>query len=165
MSDDAGKTREAADAFSPGADPFTKLWGDFASKMGAAGMAFGHDGPFSNASQQVRTAMFKAMSDACDEFMRAPQFQDMMKQSLSASIQFRKQLNDFLGRMHHEFQGPSRQDVDHLMEVIGHVERRIMDSVERLSSRVDQLSARLERTQRSKPAGGKAGPRRRGARK
>ena len=30
--------------------------------------------------------MFKAMSEASDEFMRAPQFQDMMKQSLSASI-------------------------------------------------------------------------------
>ena len=165
MSDDAGKSHEAGDAFSAGADPFTKLWGDFASKMGAAGMAFAPENPFSNASRQVRAAMFKAMSEACDEFMRAPQFQDMMKQSLNASIQFRKQLNDYLGRMHHEFQGTSRQDVDQLMEVIGHVERRITDSVERLSSRVDQLNARLERLEKPKPAGKRAGPRPRGARK
>jgi hypothetical protein len=165
MSDDAGRSHEAGDAFPPGADPFTKMWEDFASRMGAAGMAFAPEGPLSNASRQARTAMFKAMSEACDEFMRAPQFQDMMEQSLSASIQFRKQLNDFLGRMHHEFQGTSRQDVDQLMEVIGHVERRITDSVERLSSRVDNLSARLERMEQSKPTGRKAGPRRRGARK
>ena len=165
MSDDAGKRQDGGDAFSPGADPFTKLWGDFASKMGAAGMAFAPESPFSNASQQVRTAMFKAMSEACDEFMRAPQFQDMMKQSLSASIQFRKQLNEYLGRMHHEFQGTSRQDVDHLMEVIGHVERRLTDSVERLSNRVDELIARLERTERPRPGGRRAGPGRRGARK
>jgi hypothetical protein len=105
------------------------------------------------------------MSEACDAFMRAPQFQEMMKQSLSASIQFRKQLNDYLGRVHHEFQGPSRQDVDQLMEVIGHVERRITDSIERLTRRVDQLSARLDRLERRKPAGKRAGPRGRGARK
>lgn len=165
MSDDGGKSHDAGDAFSPGADPFTKMWGDFASKIGATGLAFAPEGPFSDASRQVRTAMFKAMSEACDEFMRTPQFQDMMKQSLSASIQFRKQLNEYLGRMHHEFQGTSRQDVDQLMEVIGHVERRITDSVERLSSRVDQLSARLQRMEQPKPAGKRAGPRRRGARK
>jgi hypothetical protein len=165
MSDDAGNSHEAGDAFPPGADPFTRMWEDFASKMGAAGMAFAPEGPLTNASRQARTAMFKAMSEACDEFMRAPQFQDMMKQSLSASIQFRKQLNDWLGRMHHEFQGTSRQDVDQLMEVIGHVERRITDSVERLASRVDQLSARLERMEHPKPAGTRARPGRRGARR
>jgi hypothetical protein len=165
MNDEAGKSNDAGDAFSPGADAFTKMWGDFANKMGAAGVVFAREATVPDASRQVRTAMFKAMSEACDEFMRAPQFQDMMKQSLSASIQFRKQLNDWLGRMHHEFQGTSRQDVDQLMEVIGHVERRITDSVERLSSRVDQLSARLERMEQSKPTGRKAGPRRRGARK
>jgi len=163
MSDDAGKSHDG-DAFSPGADPFTKMWGDFASRMAAAGAAFAPEVARSDPSRQVRTAMFKAMSEACDEFMRAPQFQDMMKQSLNASIEFRKQLNEFLGRMHHEFQGTSRQDVDQLMEVIGHVERRITDSVERLSTRVDHLNARLERLEQSRP-GRKAGPRHRGARK
>ena len=163
MNDEAGKSNEADDAFSSGADAFTKMWGDFANKMGAAGLPFAREATGSDASRQVRTAMFKAMSEACDEFMRAPQFQDMMKQSLSASIQFRKQLNDFLGRIHHEFQGTSRQDVDQLMEVIGHVERRVTDSFERLSSRLDELNSRLERMERSKPAGKKAGPRRRGA--
>jgi hypothetical protein len=163
MDDEAGKSNEAGDAFSPGADAFIKMWGEFANKMGAAGVAFAPEATVSDASRQVRTAMFRAMSEACDEFMRAPQFQDMMKQSLSASIQFRKQLNEFLGRIHHEFQGTSRQDVDQLMEVIGHVERRVMDSFERLSSRLDELSARLERIEGSKPAGKKAAPRRRGA--
>ena len=165
MNDEAGKSNDAGDAFSQGADAFTKMWGDFANKMGASGVPFAREATASDASRQVRTAMFKAMSEACDEFIRAPQFQDMMKQSLSASIQFRKQLNDFLGRIHHEFQGTSRQDVDQLMEVIGHVERRVMDSSERLSSRLDELSSRLERIERSRPAGKKAGPRGRGARR
>ena len=163
MNDEAGRSKEAGDAFSSGADAFTRMWGDLANQMGAAGAAFAREATVSDASRQVRTATFKAMSEACDEFMRAPQFQDMMKQSLSASIQFRKQLNDFLGRIHHEFQGTSRQDVDQLMEVIGHVERRVIDSSERLSSRLDELSSRLERIERSKPAGKKAGPRGRGA--
>jgi hypothetical protein len=165
MNDEAGKSNEAGDAFSPGADAFTRMWGDFAHKMGEAGLAFAREATVPDGSRQVRTAVFKAMSEACDEFMRAPQFQDMMRQSLSASIQFRKQLNDFLGRIHHEFQGTSRQDVDQLMEVIGHVERRVTDSFERLSSRLDELSSRLERMERSKPAGTKAGTRRRGARR
>jgi hypothetical protein len=165
MSDDDGKSSDASAAFTPGADAFTKIWGDFASRMAAATMAFAPEAGLSNASRQVRTAMFNAMSEACDEFMRAPYFQDMMKQSLNTSIQFRKQLVEFLGRMHHELQATSRQDVDQLMDAIGHVERRITDGVERLSTRVDELSARLERMERSRPAGRKAAPRRRGARK
>ena len=165
MNDEAGKSNEAGDGSSPGADAFTKIWGDFANKMGAAGVAFAGGATVPDGSRQVRTAMFKAMSETCDEFMRAPQFQDMMKQSLSASIQSRKQLNDFLGRIHHEFQGVSRQDVDQLMEVIGHVERRVTDSVERVSNKLDDLSSRLERIERSKPAGKNAGSRGRGAKR
>ena len=39
MHDEAGKNNEAGDAFSPGADAFIKMWGDFANKMGASGRA------------------------------------------------------------------------------------------------------------------------------
>jgi hypothetical protein len=166
MSDDgAGNSNEAGEQFSQSADAFTKLWGELAEKMWTAGVAFAPGASAPEASRQVRAAMFKAMSDACDEFMRAPQFQEMLKQSLKQSIQFRKQLNDFLGRMQHEFQGTSRQDVDHLMQVMGHVERRITDSFERLSSRLDELSSRLERIEKSRTAGKKAGPTRRGAKR
>jgi predicted nuclease with TOPRIM domain len=105
------------------------------------------------------------MGEACDEFMRSPQFQEVMKQSLNNSIQFRKQLNDFLGRMQHEFQGTSRQDVDSLMQVMEHVERRVTDSFERLSERLDELNERLERVEKPKPARKKTSRNRRGAKR
>jgi hypothetical protein len=163
--EESGNPREPGDASFPGMDAFAKMWSDFAAKMAAAGVAFTPGAAPPDASRQVRAAMFKAMGEACDEFMRSPQFQEMMKQSLNNSIQFRKQLNDFLGRMQHEFQGTSRQDVDSLMQVMEHVERRVTDSFERLSERLDELNERLERVEKPKPARKKTSRTRRGAKR
>jgi hypothetical protein len=152
VNEEAGKSRQSGETPFPGADAFAKMWSDFAAKMATSGVAFAPGAAPPDASRQVRGAMFKAMSEACDEFMRSPQFQEMMKQSLNNSIQFRKQLNDFLGRMQHEFQGTSRQDVDSLMQVMEHVERRVTDSFERVSKRLDEIAARLDRVEKRKPS-------------
>jgi septal ring factor EnvC (AmiA/AmiB activator) len=139
MSDQGEGAQEATDPFRQGAEVFTKFWTDFANKMAAAGFAAAPGATPPEATRQVRSAILKAMSEASDEFMRSPQFQEMMKQSLANSIQFRKQLNEWLGQMQHEFQGTSRQDVDELMQVMKHLEHRMSDGFERLSVRLDAL--------------------------
>jgi hypothetical protein len=131
----------------PGTDLFTRIWSDFAAQMMQSGMAFAPDRKPPEVSREMRSAMIKAWSDYCDQFMRSADFLEMMKQSLSASLQARKQMNDFLGQMQHEFQNSSRQDVDQMAASLQHVERRIIDRLEDLASQIDRLEQRLLRVE------------------
>ncbi len=147
---------EQTSNFFPGADIFTRMWSDFASKSMGAGVAFTPNSTPPEAARQMRSAMFQAWTEYCDQFMRSAEFLDMMKQSLAASIQARKQLNDFLGQVHHEFQGVSRQDMDQIMLSLRHLERRLLDSLERVSGQLDDLGQRLNKLEnRSKSGGGR----------
>jgi hypothetical protein len=135
----------------PGPDMFTRMWSDFATQMMRAGTAFSPTSTPPQAAREMRAALFKAWSDYCDQFMRSQEFLGMMQQSLAASIQARKQLNDFLGQVQHEFQGASRHDVDQIMLSMRHMERRFVDAMERLSEQLDRLGERLERMENNPP--------------
>ena len=100
--------------------------------------------PTPDGARQMRTAFFRAWADYCDELMRSPEFLETMKQSMAGAVEFRRQLNESLGKMHHEFQGTSRQDVDHLMQSMAHVERRVLNAVEGLSDQLEEVNARLD---------------------
>ncbi|HOB76738.1 MAG TPA: hypothetical protein PKG54_19680 [Phycisphaerae bacterium] len=131
-----------------GVDAFTRMWTDFATRMMSAGMSFSPDSPPPEIARNMRGAMFQAMSRYAEEFMQSPQFLEAMKQSMDMGVQFRKMVNDFLGRVQFELQGVTRGDVDALVTRLKHMETRILD-------RLDDLAARLERLdeQLGPPAG------------
>ena len=133
-------------------DTFTRMWGDFASKMISAGMSVSPGSTPPEAARLLRSAMLKAMSEQVEQFMRSPVFMDMMKQTLDASIGLRRQLNDFLTKAHHEMQGPARQDVDHLMQTMRHFEGRVLDRIEQLEAKIDALAERDEGGDQAKEA-------------
>jgi hypothetical protein len=76
--------------------------------------------------------------------MRSADFVNIMKQSLSASIEARKQLNEFLSQAQHEFQSASRQDVDQLMASIQRMEQRMADHMEQLHGQLSELQSRMD---------------------
>ncbi len=136
---DNPKPDNGADPFLDSANAVAQFWMQFATKMATAGLAAEPGSSPPEAARQVRAAVFKAMSEACDEYLRSPEFQQVMKESLSQAVQFRKQLNEWLGQIHHDFQGSSRQDIDQLMQVMRHLEQRMSDSFDRLSARLDAI--------------------------
>jgi hypothetical protein len=147
---------------------FARLWTDFASKMVGTGLSFPPQSATPEAARQMRSAWLKAWGEYCDQFMRSPEFQNTVRQSLGASIEMRKQMNEFLGRLHHEFQSVSRQDVDELMIEMRRLEQRIIDGQERLLERVERLSSRLRALEEGGSPGGHSdngNPRRRKRRK
>ncbi len=125
-------------------EAFTRMWTEFASKMASAGVSFGPESPPPEAARQVRDAMFNALSGYCEEYMRSPQFLATMKQSMDNAIAFRKQMNTYLNRMHHEFQGVSQEDMDGLMNMMSDVQKTVLRRLDGLASRLDTLSERLE---------------------
>lgn len=57
---------------------------------------------------------------------------------------FRKMTNELLTRARHELQAPSREDIDTIMLTVRHMEKRILDRMEEVSSAVAALNVRLD---------------------
>lgn len=147
MNDDSrDRTGNAADA----TEAFARMWTDFAAKMSqaaasatAAGKTSGPELP-PEMARMFRDTFFRSMGEYVEEFMRSPEFLQMMRESLRQSIQTRKQINDWLGQVWHEFQGTSRQDVDQIMLVMRHVEQRMVEEFEKVQEHVGELHRRLD---------------------
>ncbi len=132
------------------ADPLTQFWADMMSGASAAGMgqAFQPTGQ-EDSKKQMRRAFLDAWAKSCDEFMRSDQFLDMMKRSMDNSLAFREQMNQFLGQTLQSGQIPSREDTDTILLAVRTLEERVVDGLETLSQRVDQLE---RGTENKKPA-------------
>jgi hypothetical protein len=132
-----------------------RMWSDCMTRMMQAAPNPPESTP-PEAMRRMRATMLDTWAEWWDQWLRSPQFLEMMKQSMAGSVQARKEVNDLLGQMHHEFQGPSRQDIDQLMLTIRRMEQRVVDGVERVSAQLEELSARLdgddEPTESSPPA-------------
>lgn len=123
---------------------WTKMWSECAAKMTQAGGNLSPQAMPPEAMRSLRGTMLEAWSQSWDQFMRSPQFLEMMRQSMAGSVQWRKQMNDMMGNMQHQFQGASRQDIDEIMLGLRHLEQRMVDAVEDLSSRLDDLAVKFE---------------------
>jgi hypothetical protein len=132
-----------------GADAFTRMWTDFATKMTEAGLSFPSQVTPPDAFRQLRGTMLRAWAEYCDQFMRTDEFLTMMKQSLDGAIQARRQLNEFLGEAQHALQGASRQDLDKLLSSLERLEGRLTDERDAIDSRLDELSERLARLEQA----------------
>src|SRR4030095_4956445 len=94
-------------------------------------------------AKEVRGTMFSAMSEQAEKFMRGPEFLGIMKQSLDQSIAMRKQLNELLTKAHHSVQGVAQQDVDTLLLSVRHLESRVLEQMESVVEKLDEIGRRL----------------------
>ena len=120
------------------------LWAEWATKMATASLAFRAGSAPPDTARSMRDAGFEAMAHSTDQFMRTPQFMEMMKQSLDASIAFRKQLNELFTQAQHSVQSPAKSDVDGVTKAIRRVETRVLARIEELCDRLDAVSQRLD---------------------
>jgi len=132
-----------------------KIWLKSMSKAMQAAFAAAPDSPPPELARQIRDAIFQALAEAWNEFLRSPQFQASMKEWMEQAVAFRKASNDFMAKARKEMQAPTSGDVDAIMLAVRHMETRILDRVEELSKQVQELEARAGK---AKPQ--KARPRR-----
>ena len=90
--------------------------------------------------RQIRSDVFQSLAESWENFMRSPQFLDTMKQMMEQTIAMRKAANEFVGKARHEMQAPSREDLDAVMLFVRHMEKRLLDRLDDLSTQVDRLS-------------------------
>ena len=139
----AGQGNPANPAFEA-AQAMGNLWVEWATKMATAGMAFRAGSAPPDTARDMRDSGFEAMANSTDRFMRTPQFMEMMKQSLDASIAFRRQLNDLFTQAQHSVQGVAKRDVDGVTKAVRRVETRVLARIEELCDRLDAMSRRLD---------------------
>lgn len=134
MNDNHSETSE------PQAAAFQKLWAECVTKSIQAGMAFAAMPPTPDLLRQIRSDVFQSLAESWENFMRSPQFLDTMKQMMEQTIAMRKAANEFVGKARHEMQAPSREDLDAVMLFVRHMEKRLLDRLDDLSTQVDRLS-------------------------
>ncbi len=122
---------------------FQKIWMDSATKMFQTAFTSAPNSPPPEMGRQIRGAMFQALAQSWDEFMRSPQFLQATKEWMEQAISFRKLTNDMLGRVRNELQAPSKDDTDTVMLTIRHMEKRVLDRVEQLSRELNDLKAQI----------------------
>ncbi|MAE63697.1 MAG: hypothetical protein CMJ18_05450 [Phycisphaeraceae bacterium] len=130
--------------------------------MAQAGTAFSSDQAPPEAMRSMRAAFLKAWGESCEQAMRSPEFLEAVRKAMAGAIEMRRQTNEWLGRLQHEFQGTSRQDVDQIMLVMKHLEQRLVDGFERIEGRLDEFDTRLDDLEAKARSG--ARPARRAAR-
>lgn len=92
----------------------------------------------------MRRAFLDAWAKSCDEFMRSDHFLEMMKRSMDSSLAFREQMNQFLGQTLQSGPIPSREDTDAILLAVRTLEENIVDRLDALAQRVDQLEGGTE---------------------
>ena len=145
----------AEDSFAKSAEQlaaFQKIWMESLSKMMQAGFSFGPNAPPPELLKQMRSGIFEALAKTWEDYMRSPQFLEGMKQWMDGAIAFRKMTNDFMAKVRNEMQSPSRDDIDHVMIAVRHMEKRLLDRIEELAVRVNDLNLLLANGQAKRPA-------------
>jgi hypothetical protein len=136
MNETADKTAEQWAAFQ-------KIWLDTLSKMAQAGFTFTPEAAPPQVLRNIRSGILQALARSWDEFLRSPQFLEGMKVWMDNAMGFRRMTNDFLTKARHEMQNTAREDIDSVMLVVRHMETRILDRLEDLSTQISDLNRRV----------------------
>src|ERR1700756_1432528 len=120
MSDDMNKGFDQVAAFQ-------KLWADSFANMTSIWSQFSPGSPPSDEMRKMRGGMLKVLAETWDEYMRTPQFMEMMKASLNGTLDLKRMARDAMNRVHEQFENPSKENIDDLLLAIRHVERRLLD--------------------------------------
>lgn len=115
---------------------FQKIWMETMSKTMQAAFTFTPNSPPPEILREIRSSIFQALAESWEKFLRSPEFLQGMKQWMEQAMTFRKASNVFLGKVRHEMQAPSTEDVDTIMLAVRHIEKRLLDRVDQLSEQI-----------------------------
>ena len=142
MTDSFDKTGEAA--------AFQKMWLESFSKTMQAAFKFTPDSAPPDMVRQIRAGIFQTLAESWDEYMRSPQFLDGMRQWMDNAISFRKISNEFMGRVRNDLQMPSRTDIDTVVLAVRHMEKRLLDRLDEISTQLARNNSASAHSPRSK---------------
>jgi hypothetical protein len=133
---------ELADNSANQSSEFFKNWIKSFSQIAQMAFTYSPETMPPELMREMRGALFQALAKSWEEFMRSPQFLEGTKQMMDKAIAFRKLSTDFFTQVRSETQGTTRADVDAVLLAVREMESR-------LTRRMDELAARLDKPEKS----------------
>ena len=127
---------------------FQKLWTDSFMNMASVWSQYSPFSPPVDEMRKMRGGMLKVLGETWDEYMRTPQFMELMKASLNGALDLKRMAREGMNRAHEQFENPSKEDIDGVLMAIRHVERRLLDRLEGLDERVVNLDEKIDKVDR-----------------
>jgi hypothetical protein len=125
------------------AGEWAKLWFDMLSPMTPWMAPLNCEGTLPEIGRQLQSAQLKWWNEYLARFMRSPDFLEMVRNSMTAVLNSRKQMNDWLGEVQHEAQRVTPEDIDHLDQMLRRQEEQFKAAMRKVLRRLDELSDRL----------------------
>jgi hypothetical protein len=123
---------------------WTRFWMDSASQAMQSMMPAGST-QSPEVIRKARGDLMQMWSDWCEQWLRSPAFLEAQKQMLDGNLAVRKQFRTAVRRMQREMQLAGREDIDALEAAIRRSERRILDQLDEMSSRIQAMEAKIDR--------------------
>ena len=89
-------------------ETFQKLWTDSFANMAGAWSQFSPGSPPSDEMRKMRGGMLKVLAETWDEYMRTPQFMEMMKAWLNGTLNLKRLARDGMNRVHEQIRKPQQ---------------------------------------------------------
>ena len=124
---------------------FQKLWTDSFANMASVWSEFSPGFLLSDEMRKMPGGMLKVPAETWDEYMRTPQFMEMMKASLNGALDLKRIVRDGMNRAHEQFENPTKEDIDGVLLAIRHVERRLLDRLQGLDDRMATLDEKIDK--------------------
>ena len=122
-----------------------RFWMDSAAQAMQSWMPAGGSTQSPEIIRKARGDMMQMWSDWCEQWLRSPAFLEAQKQMLDGNLAVRKQFRTGLRKMQRELQLAGRDDIDALEAAIRRSERRILDQLDEMSSKLQALEAKIDR--------------------
>jgi len=125
------------------ATAFQKVWMDSFAKMAGTWAEFSPESPAPDELRKMRGNMLKVLAETWDDYMRTPQFMELMKASINGALDLKGMARDGLNWVHGQLEVPNKEDLDGVLLALRHVERRLLDRIEGVDDRLAGLEAAL----------------------
>lgn len=122
-----------------------KMWMDTISGMTEVWGQYSPDNPPPEELKKARQGILRVISKSWEEFMRTPQFMQMMRDSVNNAIAWQGYAKEGGNRFQDAMQAASKEDVDGLLLAIRHVEKRNLDQLEALQESIEDLARQIDR--------------------
>lgn len=129
-----------------------KTWMDSITGVANAWSQYSPENPPPDELKKMRKGILDVISASWEDFMRTPQFMEIMRDTLNNSITWQSYAKDSVNKMHDVTQTASKKDVDSLLLAIRHIEKRVLDRVEGLQDDLAELREQVK-TSQGKAAG------------
>ncbi|EDY81166.1 hypothetical protein VDG1235_783 [Verrucomicrobiia bacterium DG1235] len=124
-----------------------KTWMDTITGVANAWSQYSPENPPPDELKKMRKGILDVISASWEDFMRTPQFMEIMRDTLNNSMAWQSYTKDNVNRMHDVTQTASKQDVDSLLLAIRHIEKRLLDRVEGLQDDLAEMREQAKQPQ------------------